>query len=77
MNVAQQILVGTIPVSVLLLGIFIKSFFDSSTINTLLRDILLRLTNVENRVGGIEKELGKINGRLKTLEDRAHIVYQE
>jgi hypothetical protein len=60
---ALQVFYGTIPLILVLGGIFFRE-------QLLLKDILTRLTKVEEK-------LGKVIERLVVLETRAGIVYHE
>jgi hypothetical protein len=60
-NEALQVFYGTIPLILVLLGIWLRE-------QMLLKDILERLRN-------IEKTLGQAKERLTVLETRAGIIY--
>jgi hypothetical protein len=63
---ALQVFYGTIPVMLLLLGIYLRDL-------TTTKDILARLTGIE---GLLREWMPKIEHRLTVLETRAGIVYQ-
>lgn len=70
MNIAWQTFFGTIPLIVVLLGVW----FNTSL---LLRDILTRLGKLESEIKEMQKEINKLTQRIIALELRAGIIYKD
>lgn len=68
-NPALQVFYGTIPLILLILGVWFRE-------QMLLKDILARLGRVEDRLGKIEDWMRSVE-RLTTLETRAGVIYHE
>jgi hypothetical protein len=62
-NQALQVFYGTIPLIIILLGIWFRE-------QTLLKDILERLRSIESKTD-------RVIGRLIVLENRAGIIYKD
>jgi hypothetical protein len=70
MNIAWQTFYGTIPLIVVLLGVWLNT-------NLLLKDILVRLGKLESEIKEIHKEISKVKERIIALELRAGIIYKD
>jgi hypothetical protein len=68
-NQALQVFYGTIPLILLILGVWFRE-------QMLLKDILARLGRMEERLSRIEQWLVKIEKRLTVLETRAGIYHE-
>jgi hypothetical protein len=69
-NQALQVFYGTIPLILLILGIWFRE-------QMLLKDILARLGRIEERLDRIDEKVGKLETRLAVLETRAGVIYHE
>jgi hypothetical protein len=64
---ALQVFYGSIPFMLVLVAIYFRN-------ETILRDILARLTNIETT---LRDWMPKVERRLTTLETRAGVIYHE
>jgi hypothetical protein len=69
-NQALQVFYGTVPLILILIGVWLRE-------SLMLKDILARLTNMDTRLTSIDASLGKVRERLVTLETRAGVVYRD
>ena len=69
-NVGWQTFYGTIPLILVLLGVWFNT-------NLLLKDILTRLGKLETRMDEMQKEIHKLTQRIIALELRAGIIYKD
>jgi hypothetical protein len=69
-NQALQVFYGTVPLILILIGIWLRE-------SLLLKDILTRLTNLDVRLTSIDDSLRKVRERLITLENRAGVIYRD
>jgi hypothetical protein len=69
-NQALQVFYGTVPLILILIGVWLRE-------SLMLKDILARLTNMDTRLTSIDASLGKVRERLDTLETRAGVVYRD
>jgi hypothetical protein len=67
---ALQVFYGSIPLIVVLAGIYFRE-------QLLLKDILKRLSNLEVGLTAIKDWMIKVEHRLTTLETRAGVIYHE
>jgi hypothetical protein len=67
---ALQVFYGSLPVALLLVAVYFRN-------ETLLKNILERLTALETRVNGIYDWMVKVEHRLTVLETRAGVIYHE
>lgn len=74
---ALQVFYGTLPLILIILGVWFRE-------NTLLKDILARLGRIEDRMNRIEERMDRIEGklhdidkRLVVLETRAGLIFHE
>ncbi len=65
---ALQVFYGTIPLILVLAGIFFRE-------QLLLKDILKRFDGLEQCMGRLEEKIGKVIERLTVLETRSGVVY--
>ena len=69
-NQASQVFYGTIPLILVILGVWFRE-------QMLLKDIPVRLSRIEGVLDSIRSELSKIKERLTVLETRAGVVFHE
>ena len=69
-NQALQVFYGTIPLILLIVGVWFRE-------QMLLKDILARLGRVETKIDAIDAHIGKVENRLTVLETRAGVIYHE
>jgi hypothetical protein len=67
-NEALQVFYGTLPLILIVVGVYFRE-------QMLLKDILTRLIRIEGRLDTLVDRLSKVEQRLIALETRAGIVY--
>lgn len=67
---ALQVFYGTIPLILVIVGVWFRE-------QMLLKDILARLGKIEDWMRSFEEAMRKIERRLTTLETRAGVIFHE
>jgi hypothetical protein len=69
-NQALQVFYGTLPLILIILGVWFRE-------QLLLKDILARLGRIEDRLNRMDDRLANVERRLTVIETRAGVIFHD